>query len=78
MFDATHLQNVQPTATVNIAEKSNFKLQSSWEVRSEKLNIQTRECPVGALKILGNWIWDLEFPDESQIPRDWTWSRKLQ
>jgi hypothetical protein len=25
MFDATHRQNVQPTATVNVAEKSNFQ-----------------------------------------------------
>ena len=54
MFDATHLQNVQPTATVNVAEKSNFQapiIRESPMLKS--LNIQTRD----ALEIL----WNLDF-----------------
>jgi hypothetical protein len=58
MFDATHLQNVQPTETVNVAEKSNFP-SSNHQGKSnlKRLNIQTREHPVGALEI----PWNLDF-----------------
>jgi hypothetical protein len=55
MFDATHLQNVQPTATVNVAEKSNFQEPITRETQSRnELNTRTRELAVGALEILRN------------------------
>jgi hypothetical protein len=55
MFDATHLQNVQPTATVNVAEKSNFQEPITTETQSRnELNTRTRELAVGALEILWN------------------------
>jgi hypothetical protein len=54
MFDATHLQNIQPTATVNVAEKSNSRasiIRESSDLKS--LNIQTHD----ALEVL----WNLDF-----------------
>jgi hypothetical protein len=58
MFDATHLQNVQPTATVNVAQNSNFQEPITRETQSRnEFNTQTRELAVGALEIL----WNLNF-----------------
>ena len=58
MFDATHLQNVQPTATVNVAEQVQFQAPIIKENPIlKRLNIQTHERPVGALEML--WILEL-------------------
>ena len=70
MFDATHLQNVQPTATVNVAEKSNFHSsnhQGKPDLKS--FNIQTRDSIGGSFEF---GFWNSEFPDRIQIPRGWT------
>ena len=57
MVDATHLQNVQPTATVNVADKVHFKLESPEKSDLKRLNIQNQKQPVGELKML----WNLDF-----------------
>jgi hypothetical protein len=52
MFDATHLQNVQPTATVNVAEKSNFQAPIIHQGKSNlKDSTSNRGNIVGALEI---------------------------
>jgi hypothetical protein len=79
MFDATHIQNVQPTATVNVAEKSNFQAPITKENSTSTDSTSKRANIVAALEIL----WNLDFvtwnfPGESRIPRGADCSSELQ
>jgi len=60
MFDATHLQNVQPTATVNVAEKSNFQVPI---IRESPIGKASTFKPANAVlvhwKFFGIWILEL-------------------
>jgi len=78
MFDATHLQNVQPTATVNVAEKSNFQARIIGKSNLKRFNVQAREHSwrIGDSLNLDFGTW--KFPDESRIPRGAYCSRELQ
>jgi len=75
MFDATHLQNVQPTATVNVAEKSNHQEESDLK----SINIPTGERRLGGLEILWNLdfrIWN--FPTNGKFHAGLHCARELQ
>src|SRR4029077_12923252 len=58
-FDAAHLQNVQPPATVNVAEKSNSQAPIIREIRSEKTQHPNPRIPcwrIGDSLEFGFWI----------------------
>jgi len=60
MFDARHLQNVQPTAAVNVAEKSNFQAPSSGKIQPEKIQRPNARTLLADWRFFEFGFWNLE------------------
>jgi hypothetical protein len=61
------------TAIVQVAEQFNLQAPTTTHTPvSQGLKVRTNELLVDALEnSLGFGFWNLEFPDQSQIPRVW-------